>query len=331
MRSVAVIGLGNIATRHRRNLKSIFPGVTVFAMSASGRMPTEKINDCDVIVSSIEELISSAVQLVIVASPATLHAQHSIPFIKAGIPVLIEKPVTSSLQDALDLRHITEQYQTPVAVGYCLRYLPSAQKMKEYIDTGILGQLYYANIEVGQYLPDWRPNKNYHDTVSANLSLGGGVLLELSHELDYGKWLLGPLSLEHAIVQRTEELALEVEDSANLLMTTNEKAVVHIRLDFLQRKAYRRCRFVGSNGALEWDLIDNRVYFISSDATELLYSDPQWDKNKMYINMILDFIYFINKKENNIVTLIDAIETIEIINSIKNDYSISSGMKNKII
>ncbi|MGM7313881.1 hypothetical protein ACOI3P_29990, partial [Acinetobacter baumannii] len=68
------------------------------------------------------------------------------------------------LRDRIDAEN---EYQTPVAVGYCLRYLPSAQKVKQILQEGILGTLYNAFIEIGQYLPDWRPTKDYRETVSA--------------------------------------------------------------------------------------------------------------------------------------------------------------------
>lgn len=266
MNRVAVIGLGNIAIRHRRNLKILFPNTELFAMSASGRIPNDKISDCDVIASNVEELIKAQVELVIVASPAPFHALHSIPLIEAGIPTLIEKPVTTTIEDANAIQQAIKLHATPVAIGYCLRYLPSGQKLKVLLETGKLGALYNAHIEIGQYLPDWRPNKDFRDCVSANKSLGGGALFELSHELDYAKWLLGPLSLQHAILRTSEELGLEVEDMADILVLTDSNAVASIHLDFLQRKAYRQCSFVGSEGRIDWDLIKNQL--ILTTATD---------------------------------------------------------------
>ncbi|MTC92144.1 gfo/Idh/MocA family oxidoreductase [Providencia stuartii] len=323
MKHVAVIGLGNIANRHRRNLKLLFPNITISAMSASGRTPSEPISDCDYITTSLDELISSHVQLVIIASPAPYHSKHAIPLIKAKIPILIEKPVTSTLKDAEILEQISKQYNTPIAIGYCLRYLSSAQEMKKLIDSDIIGTLYYANIEIGQYLPDWRPNKNYHDCVSANSELGGGALLELSHEIDYTQWLLGSLNLKYAILQRSDELGLDVEDNVNILATAMRGTIVNIHLDFLQRKAYRQCRFVGSKGTLEWNLINNEIRLISNNSTNILYSVPEWDKNQMYLDMIIDFINKINNKKNQSITLSEAIETLTLIEQIKSKYPIT--------
>ncbi|MCE2594061.1 Gfo/Idh/MocA family oxidoreductase [Motilimonas cestriensis] len=317
MERVAVVGLGNIAARHRKNLKHLFPQASLYAMSASGRMPDEKVSDANHLVSSIEALIEQKVQFVIVASPAPFHTCHAIPLIRAGIPVLIEKPVTASKEDALALQDAAARYQTPVTVGYCLRYLSSALEMKKIMASNLLGHLYHANIEIGQYLPDWRPSKNYRECVSARAELGGGVLLELSHELDYTQWLLGDLTLEHGVLRSTQELGLEVEDSADLLLSTAEKAVVHVHLDFLQRKAYRKCRFVGSKGTLEWDLIGNEIRFITVEREDVLYSAPEWDKNNMYIEMVKDFVSQIQQQSNQCISLVEATKSIELIEQIK--------------
>ncbi|EOC7459377.1 Gfo/Idh/MocA family oxidoreductase [Vibrio cholerae] len=324
MERVAVIGLGNIATRHRRNLKQLFPHAQLYAMSASGRMPHETVSDADHLVESIDALIAQKVQLVIVASPAPFHAAHAIPLIEAGIAVLIEKPVTATLDELKALQEAAAQSQTPVAVGYCLRYLSSAIEMKKYLSSAMLGKVYHAHVEIGQYLPDWRPSKDYRESVSARAALGGGALLELSHEFDYTQWLLGELTLRHAILRQSEELGLEVEDSADMLLSTEQNAVVHLHLDFLQRKAYRQCRFVGSQGALEWDLISNEIRFVCAQGTQVLYSEPTWDKNQMYTAMVLDFVAHIHRQLSQCVSLDEAAKSLELIAQIKTRYSITA-------
>ncbi|MCP1338551.1 Gfo/Idh/MocA family oxidoreductase [Idiomarina sp. M1R2S28] len=324
MNKVAVVGLGNISDRHRRNLKQLFPKACLYCMSASGRIPREVISNADQLVSSIEALIEEQVELVIVASPAPFHAAHAIPLIEAGIPVLIEKPVTATLEDAKALQAAITRYQTPVAVGYCLRYLSSVLEMKAILASGKLGQLYHSSVEIGQYLPDWRPNKDYRESVSARAELGGGALLELSHELDYTRWLLGDVTLEHAILRKTQELGLDVEDSVDLMLSTREKAVVHVHLDFLQRTAYRQCRFVGSYGALEWDLMNNEIRFISAQENQVLYSAPQWDKNQMYTAMIMDFVACIHNQPNQCMPVVEAVKNIELIEQIKKGSPIKS-------
>ncbi|MHA2879091.1 Gfo/Idh/MocA family protein [Vibrio campbellii] len=317
MKTVAVIGLGNIATRHRRNLKLLFPQCRLLAMSASGRVPAEPVSDCDEVVSDLDEIIRSDSELVIVASPAPFHTGHAIPLLNAGIPTLIEKPVTTRIEDVQSLQTVVDKTQTPVAVGYCLRYLPSSLEVKALLDKGAIGELYNAHIEIGQYLPDWRPSKDYRRSVSANADLGGGALLELSHELDYAQWLLGDLALQHAYLRSSDELGLEVEDLVDVVTTTQGGTLVNIHLDFLQRQAYRCCRFVGSKGTVEWDLIRNEVKQTNNTGESIIYSDPAWDKNKMYLNMLQDFINMIKDNQHSCTNIERAGKTVELIETIK--------------
>lgn len=316
--AIAVIGLGNIANRHRKNLKLLFPRAKIIAMSASGRMPEEVVSDSDAIVSSIEDVIAEQVHFAIIASPATYHATHGIPLLKANIPILIEKPVTATDEDAQAILYTVRETHTPAAVAYCLRYLPSMQVIQNLLADKAIGTLYNAHVEIGQYLPDWRPSKDFRSSVSANQHLGGGALLELSHELDYVQKLLGSLTLEHAILRSTDELQLEVEEIADLIFMSEKNTVVSVHLDFLQKKAYRKCRFVGSRGVIEWDLIQNEVRIVSAEQTQIVYSQPNWDKNQMYLEMVKDFVAKIEHVDNQCVTVDQAMETVVLINQIKN-------------
>jgi predicted dehydrogenase len=315
--SVAVIGLGSIALRHRKNLKLSYPNAIVLAMSASGRKPDNSIEFADSLVSGIQELIAAKPFFAIVASPSTLHAEHASELIEAGIPVLIEKPVTASINDAKKLVHIAEAKQTPVAIGYCLRYLSSSLKMKSLLKDDIIGKIYNIHAEVGQYLPDWRPSTKYQHTVSANADLGGGALLELSHEFDYIQWLFGEMTLEYAQLRNTQELGLEVEELADMVLTNRTGSVCTIHLDFLQKKPHRQCHIIGSKGRLEWDLIGNTITLKSSSGIDVLYSEPEWDKNQMYLAMINDFVSQIERKEHSCITIKEAVRTVELIEQIK--------------
>lgn len=320
MDRIAVIGLGNIATRHRRNIRTLYPNAFIYSLSSTGRKVEGSITDSDLNVESIEELINLDVDMAIVASPATLHCEHAIPLINAGVPVLIEKPIGTSCAHLSDLSAAIKAKNAKVAVGYCLRYLPSAQKVKSIFDDEMLGEIYNVNIEIGQYLPYWRPNKDYRDSVSARVELGGGALLELSHEMDYAQWLFGKLHLQHAILRKSSELKINVECLVDILATTDQGAVVSIHQDFMQKKAWRQCNVIGSKGRVCWDLIRNEVSFIDSEKTELLYSLPEWDKNLMYIHMIEDFVRYIKNEPCSCVSVTSAIETIKFINEIKSKY-----------
>jgi hypothetical protein len=322
MMRVAVIGLGNIAKRHRSNIKKMFPEAEIIVMSASGRLPSEMICNADYIVSNIQNIIDYTVDMAIIASPAPLHSLHAIPLIEAGIPVLIEKPVTTSVEDAKSIIKAKSKYQVNAGVGYCLKYLSSALFVKKFIESGRAGKVINANIEIGQYLPDWRPNTDYKKSVSAVHSLGGGVLFELSHDIDYAQWLFGKLEIEHALIRNTGELGIEVEDVADILATSQSGCVVSLHLDFLQRQASRKCKIISNRGALVWDLIKNQVVWTDETGESVLFSDELWDRNKMYLNMLSDFN---NKNKSDSFSSIESsLSVVELITDLKTKFGIES-------
>ena len=98
-----------------------------------------------------------------------------------------------------------------IGVAYNLRYLPSAKKVKHIISERVLGRLTNVHIECGQYLPDWRPGTDYRLGVSAQKKLGGGALLELSHELDYLLWIFGSIRSVVAKLETTGTLDIDVD------------------------------------------------------------------------------------------------------------------------
>ena len=317
MQRFGIIGLGNISHRHRKNLRLLYPKSEIIALSARGNTITQLPENTDRVVEKIEELIQLRPRFVIVASPASLHIPHALSIVKAGIPCLIEKPLSITYSEAKPLIQLSHATNTPIAIGYCLRYMPAAKKMKELINHKTLGEIYNINIEVGQYLPDWRHNIDYRDSVSAQKELGGGVLLELSHELDYAQWLFGSLYVEHAALRSSKELSLDVEDLADIVFSTESGAKVNTHLDFLQHLPQRYCTVKGSNGRIHWDLLTNKVDVFLKHHQHQCFKFIDWQANDMYIDLIKDFENLCLGKEHNTVDLAQAANTLKLIDIIK--------------
>lgn len=315
--SYAVIGLGSIASRHRKNIKEIFPKARIIAMSASGRKPVEKLHNVDYVASDLEDVLMENPQWVVIASPATLHSEHAKFFLNHKIPVLIEKPLTAKLVDAEALVEMAYASDVPVSIAYCLRYMPASQIVKDNIEAGTIGTLYNVMASVGQYLPSWR-DVDFRQSVSSRASLGGGVLLELSHEIDYLQWILGAMEVEFCLLRNSRQLNLEVEELADVVLTSKQSGTVcNIHLDFLQNPAQRMCQFIGSSGRIEWNLVNNTVTLHTSESVTMLHQEPTWDRNQMYISMLRDFDAYVAGLPNSCVRIAEAAQTIGIIENAK--------------
>lgn len=316
MLQVGVIGLGSIGKRHLRNLRQLFPEARLFSTSASGNSHTQIPEQA--IALSLPELITQKPDFVVVASPANMHLQHTEALLARGIPTLVEKPLAASADQAQQFLQLLAQYPQSIAdIGYCLRFLPAAQLVKQIINSKQLGKVFTVIAEVGQYLPHWRPHTDYRQSVSAQAALGGGALLELSHELDYLQWLFGPLQLRYARNRQSGLLQLNVEDISELFLETTDNVCCFVHLDFIQQAAKRHCSFIAENGRLEWDLINNTLTLHQHNTIQHLYQDETYDKNTMYLAMLQAFWRKIQQQDTNKSSLQSAAALVQLIEQAK--------------
>ena len=159
---------------------------------------------------------------------------------------------------------------------------PIMAALKARLDAGLVGTVRTAHIATGQYLPDWRPDSDYRSGVSAQASLGGGVLLELSHELDYARWFFGQPQTVTAEAGRLSDLEIDVEDSATVILGYPDKRVT-VSVDFLQRVAAMTLKVVGSLGTLEADLIAETATLHTPDGSTALEVPKLAQGNDMYL------------------------------------------------
>jgi predicted dehydrogenase len=206
----------------------------------------------------LEDACAFQPQASIVANPAPFHVDAAIALMAAGSHVLVEKPLAQTTDGIRVLLSAVRKHQRLLQVGYNLRFLSSLQKFKELIHEGVVGKVLSVRCEVGQYLPSWRPEADYRQGVSARKDLGGGVLLELSHELDYLRWIFGEVVWVSAWTGKQSSLEIDVEDSAHLTLGfatgLAERCLVGtLNLDCIRHDKIRECEAIGEMGSLRWN------------------------------------------------------------------------------
>lgn len=318
MSYIAVVGLGSIGHRHLRNCRKLFPQHRLIAVSSSGRTPTETI-EADVVLVDLVHLQEYELDLVIIASPASFHHLHltELPA-EMSCPILIEKPIADSAEHVREVERFSREYPGKIAVGYCLRFLPAAQKVKNIIACKQYGTVKRVDAKAHSYLPNWRPNKDYRHSVSAQKLLGGGALLELSHELDYIAWLLGPLSVESAEVNQSNQLEIDVEDGAHVQLLGEQSEIIELSLSFASQENQRYCLIECEQADIHWDLLNNSVTIKTNNATEVIYDDASYDRNNMYLDMT-NCLYQQNEISENekLASVTSAASTVALIEKIK--------------
>jgi predicted dehydrogenase len=269
-----IVGFGSIGRRHLRSLRRLRQGCHVAVLrsglSASPASPLDaSVAEC----RSWEEALAFAPQAAIVAGPATTHVASARRLIEAGIPVLLEKPLAEKLSGASELVQLAQSLRVPAAIGYNLRQRPSLMRVRSLLVENAIGAVVAVRAEVGQYLPDWRPGTRYQDGVSARRALGGGPLLELSHEFDYLYWMFGLPDTVTARGGLYSSLEIDVEDvvEVTLEFAGQRRMLVNVHMDFLQRAPDRRCRFIGAEGTLIWDGIADTIDIFRTET-------GQWER-----------------------------------------------------
>ena len=250
--NVLVVGFGSIAKKHLENLRLLYPDARLAVLCRLG-----KPRDPQGLEQIFHDTASAAgwePDFIIIASPATLHADHVAAFAPLQVPMLVEKPLTASLEDAYRLLAATS---SRCMLGYQLRFTDGFRLLQEWLPQ--LGRLYYVRMEVGQYLPSWRPDTPLSAMVSANPELGGGALLELSHELDLLSALAGQPARVYAASGPASHLHLSVEECIELSLRYDSGLLAQIHLDMLQYKPTRQSKWLGEFGQIEWDMLNNTL------------------------------------------------------------------------
>jgi len=311
---LAIIGLGSIGRRHLRLVSEIRPDIKIILVRSGYGSECEEEKMASKTVYSIAEAIKYGIQAAIVSSPAILHLEQSLELAKNGVHLLIEKPLSHVSDRTDELLEAVNKNSVIAMVGYVLRYDSGAIEFKNWISNKITGKILHARIECGSYLPDWRPNQDYRKTVSALSELGGGVLLELSHEIDYLHWFFGkPIDIQAQIIN-TMVLDINVEDQADLLITSEQGYPISVQIDFNRRHVKRECTIITTEGELTWNAVQKKVTWRAINEKQLNYEYDN-ERDDIYHMQLKKFIECIENGSNPIVTIEDGINVVRMIDA----------------
>ena len=250
-------------------------------------------------------------EVVLICTPPVNHVAQALQTLRAGAHLFIEKPLSDRIDDVEELRSEAAKRGTIVQVGYNLRFHPPIEKLKQLVDAAAVGKILWAQIESGSYLPDWRPWQDYRKSYTARRELGGGILLDGSHEIDYATWLFGRPAEIICMAGHVSQLEVNVEDCATILLRFTDGTRADVHLDFIQRSYSRNCTLVGPEGKLHWDLKTNAVQIARAGAdVETVTFDCE--VNGMYVAELGHFLECVETGSRPRFGLEDAILTLRI-------------------
>lgn len=307
-----VLGVGSIGKRHIANLRHL--GVRhIWAYDPQAERVAEAEARWEVRgFTDLEAALAAGPQAVLVCSPPVFHIPQALAAAQAGAHLFIEKPLAASLEGVDALQAEVDARGLRVLVGCNFRFHPGLQRLHALIRDGALGQVLFARAEFGQYLPDWHPWEDYRRGYSARRDLGGGVVLDRIHELDYLVWLFGPVEQAQGWVWHTGSLEIETEDLAEawLRFASGVRASLHV--DYLNRRYTCRAEVVGTEGTAWWDFGEHtlRVYRAATQE-EQTWSWPRYQVNDMYVAEMVHFLRVLAGEEESVKDLRQARHILE--------------------
>lgn len=313
---ILIVGYGSSGKKHHKILSSLCPkaDIRILRNQKSNSYKQSKKNFYKLV-----DAISFNPQLSVIANPASLHIYYAIELAKIGCHLFIEKPISNNLKNIKYLIKLRDRYNLFIQIGYNLRFVQSLIYFKKQIETKKIGKLYSVRCEAGKFLPSWRPKQDYSKSVSANKSLGGGVLLELSHEIDYLSWIFGEVSSISGLIYKHSNLKIDTEDSVYLNLETKKnktKDPLHIslNLDFIRQDNTRVCLVIGEKGTLKWDGIDNTVSILKTGSKKWkkIYSQ-KLNLKESYLNEWQSFFINFKSKKKPEITIEEAMITLKTI------------------
>ena len=239
-----VVGFGSIGKQHYESLKKIVGTENLFIFSRREL----NIDNC---ISNLNQINLNEFNYFVIANEATLHAEWIEKLKDTNSKILVEKPLCTEKIKTKKIKNRENIY-----VGYYLRLHPLIKEIKK-LELTEIEKVEFVN---HSWLPDWRENRDYRESVSSRKELGGGVLYELSHDFDLAKYIFGDYKFIDFNLSKYKKLNLDVYDT----FIGNAKNVANglnlfFSLSMASKESERYINIQTKNNSYRVDFIDNSL------------------------------------------------------------------------
>jgi len=315
-----IAGLGSIGRRHFRNLIALGEKDIVLLRTRKATLPDDELVGYTIETDVHEALKKHKPDAVIVANPTALHLDVAIPAAEVGCAILLEKPISDSLDRLDTLQQVAQKSGSKILVGFQFRYHPTLNKVRELIQANAIGKVMTVHAHWGEYLPQWHPWEDYRQSYAARADLGGGVIHTLTHPLDNLRYLIGEVESLWSFNGHISPLELDVEDVAEIGLQFSNGAIGGVHLNYVQRPPRNTLEIVGTDGTLRWDNADgilqlNKFPSIFGSYSILLpvpvietFSPPKdFERNHLFMSQMRHFVETVRNESEPVCRLKDGI------------------------
>lgn len=275
-----IIGYGSIGKRHAKNLIDL--GITPYILT---RYP-DKLDA--IFLKDISTLKDKNIGCCIISSPTARHLadfEKCLTHLKGIKKILIEKPLESSYLKGRHIKNLSHKYKLKIFVAYNLRFIRAFNAIAKFIKE-YKNKIKIVEIIAGQDLRQWRPKRRLAFSYSSQRKQGGGVDLDLSHEIDYLLWLFGNGFKKRLIYRaKISDLKINSPDIFKLVLDY-KKFIVDVTLDYIRKHRERYLKIICQNGKnLVYDFVTGNLKI---DSKAILSNCD--DINNSYKKMLRAFL-----------------------------------------
>ncbi|MCJ7766964.1 Gfo/Idh/MocA family oxidoreductase [Candidatus Bathyarchaeota archaeon] len=309
-----VIGCGSIGKRHIKNLLALGAKNLLVYDTRQDRL-AEARSELNVdTVDNLDHAWEKEPEVVLITTPTSSHVSLALQAAHRNCRLFIEKPLSDRLEGINELIEVVRKQNLISLIGCNMRFHPGILAVRSLLSDGAIGHVVAARAEAGYYLPDWHPWEDYRSSYSAKKELGGGIILDAIHEIDYMRWILGEVTAVVCFAGRLSSLEIDTEDVAAMVLRFASGAIGEIHLDYVQRTYSRTCEIIGEEGTIRWDYGAGEVRLYRADTREWqVFADPTgWEPNRMYVDEMRHFLRCLTGEEKSTLDIFEATRVLEV-------------------
>ena len=299
---ILIIGKGAISIKHRLILKKIFKNFKIIQVGS------RKFEN------NYKKYLNKNYILTVIANETSNHIKTLKKTLMYSNYIFVEKPIGDSFFEVKKFYNKYPNKLNKIFVGYNLIFSDIFNRLKVELKSKKYGNIISVRSTVGHNLKYWR-KKKIQNCISSKKKLGGGVLNELSHEINYLVELFGELKLVNSKKYKSFFKNFDVEDSAYILFKNKDDIIINLIMDFYRQDKFRECQIICEKATIFVDFINGKIYLAKNKVKTTLYKNKkhleisyynQWLYLKKIINEDLNF----ERPYNSLITT-------KIINGIK--------------
>jgi predicted dehydrogenase len=326
-----LVGYGSIGRRHLTNLHSL--GVTDWAVvhTGQGTLPLELPGPARMYADLDEALEQERPSFAVIANPTSMHLEAALSCTDAGCGLLIEKPLSHSLDGVDELAAAASARGTKVLVGFQFRFHPALTRIRDLLRSGSMGAPLHVRVIWAEHLPSWHPWEDWRRSYAARADLGGGVHHTICHPFDYLRMLFGePVNL-CATLAHDGPLELSVPEAADVVLCFPDNLGAQVHLDFWCRPPMHRMDVICSDGSIEWNYMTGalQVWRADREGCQVDALPSVRDRNDLFLGEARHFLGVLRGSEQSECSLDDGIAVVRICEAI--DRSAASGQMTPIV